>query len=225
MKARRLLGIYLLAGSLSLASCNNLFGSGPRKRSSEDNGPKPNIVVGTVSDKSISFSNIKILGIDDTDNVVETSRYSFNPKASDNMGRVRFGGNENGQEGERLSLTVKGEITEAQNLGSLKVSFDSIPEALQNAVTAQYVVLPTCASKAKDVAYTLSGEGSKIASFEYEIAFTWGAAFDGENPGDYYDDGHKGANISTDSIVETIESLHELLDDFQIHVTFVATPN
>ena len=193
---------------------------------SASNPQTPNIKVGEVSDKSMSFEQVKIYGLNDAGTEVETSNYSFNPRFADNTGRVRFGSNEGADEGERLSLTVRGQIKEAQNLGSLKASFDAIPQELQDAVDAEYIVLPACASAAQDVAYTLSGDVSKVASFEYEIAFEWGDAFGGVNPGDYYDQtSGNGAAATTDQIKTTLNAMHDLLDTVQFTVTFIAMPN
>lgn len=193
---------------------------------SASNSQQPNIKVGEVSDKSMSFEQVKIYGLNDAGDEVETSNYSFNPRFADNTGRVRFGSNEGADEGERLSLTVRGQIKEAQNLGSLKASFDAIPQALADAVTAKYIVLPDCATAAQDVTYTLSGDVSKVASFEYEIAFEWGEAFGGVNPGDYYDQtSGAGAEATTDQIKTTLNAMHDLLDTVQFTVTFVAMPN
>lgn len=196
---------------------------------SASNTQNPNLKAGTVSDKSMSFEGVKIYGLDTTPGSdklgteIEIANYSFNPRHNDGNGRVRFGSNDGADDGERLSLTVKGTVKEAQNLGSLKVSFDSIPASLQSAVTKGYVVLPACASAAQDVSYTLSGEASKTAAFEYEIAFTWGATFGGVNPADYYDEA--GSAVAMDTVKTTLEDLHTLLDNVQLSVTFVAEPN
>ena len=197
---------------------------------SAQNQQTPNIKVGAVSDKSMAFEDVKIYGLDKNpshtttlNTEIETSNYSFNPRYDDASGRVRFGGNEGADEGERLSLTIRGKVTQAQNLGSLTVSFDEIPQALEDAVDADYIVLPDCASAAKDVTYTLSGEAEKVASFEYEIAFEWGDAFGGVNPGDYYDGA--GSAIPVATVKDTLNAMHALLDTVQFSVTFVAMPN
>ena len=193
---------------------------------SAQNQQQGNIKVGEVSDKSMAFQNVKIYGMNDAGEEIETPNYSFNPRFLDNSGRVRFGSNEGSDEGERLSLTIRGEIAEAQNLGSLKVSFDSIPADLQTAVTAGYIVLPACAEAAQDVTANIpEGSGSKVATFEYEIAFEWGDAFDGENPGDYYEIDHAGENVDIADVKQTLEEMHDLLDNVQFSVTFVAMPN
>ena len=191
---------------------------------SASNQQNPNIKVGAVSDKSMEFDNVAIYGLNDAGEEVLTSNYSFNPRFLDNSGRVRFGSNDGADEGERMSLTVKGEIKEAQNLGTLKVSFDAIPEKLQQAVTAGYIVLPACAEAEQDVAFTLpEGTGSLTATFSYEIAFEWGDTFGGVNPGDYYDG--VGSAIEMATVKSTLEAMHTLLDNVQFSVTFVANPN
>ena len=199
---------------------------------SASNDQTPNIKVGTVDNKSMGFEDVKIYGLDKNpshgsalNTEIETSNYSFNPRYDDASGRVRFGGNGGTDEGERLSLTIRGKVTQAQNLGSLKVSFDEIPQALEDAVDAGYIVLPDCASAEQDVTYELSGDVEKVATFSYEIAFEWGDAFDSENPGDYYEIGHAGADEDIADVEATLEAMHTLLDTVQFKVTFVAMPN
>ena len=187
----------------------------------------PNIKVGAVSDKSMEFDNVKIYGLNDAGEEIETSNYSFNPRFGDNTGRVRFGSNEGADEGERLALTVKGQIKEAQNLGTLKVSFDAIPDKLAQAVEAGYIVLPACAESAQTIPFTpFEGTGSQTLDFEYEIAFEWGETFGGVNPGDYYDQASgAGHDASITVVKETLEAMHTLLDTVQFSVTFEAIPN
>ncbi len=194
---------------------------------SASNQQNPNIKVGSVSDKSMEFENVKIYGLNDAGEEVLTSNYSFNPRFDDNTGRVRFGSNEGADEGERLSLTVKGQIKEAQNLGTLKVSFDAIPDELAQAVTAEYIVLPACANAEQIIPFTLpEGTGSKTLDFEYEIAFEWGEAFGGVNPGDYYDQtSGAGHDATIAEVKDTLEAMHTLLDNVQFSVTFEAIPN
>lgn len=209
---------------------------------SASNTQNPNIKVGTVSDKSMEFDNVKIYGIDKNpthdvpdgtfNTEIEIDKYSFNPRWDDNSGRVRFGGNDGADEGERLSLIVRGTIKEAQNLGRLTVSFDkdgdgNLPTRLVQAVDAGYIVLPECANAVKDIPFTpLSGAGSQTLDFECEIAFEWGAAFGGVNPGDYYDqasgDGH---DATITQVKNTLDDMHELLDTVSFGVTFEAIPN
>ena len=195
---------------------------------SASNTQNPNIKVGEVSDKSMEFINVKIYGINDAGEEIETSNYSFNPRFGDNTGRVRFGSNEGADEGERMSLTVRGTIKEAQNLGTLKVSFDAIPDKLAEAVTKGYVVLPACAAEeGVIIPFTApTGTGSQTLDFEYEIAFTWGETFGGVNPGDYYDQtSGAGHDATTQNIKDTLDDMHALLDTVQFSVTFEAIPN
>lgn len=205
----------------------------------------PGISVGEVSDKSMSFIDVKIYGLDTnpshdgtngTDNTfnteIEINTYSFNPRHDDNSGRVRFGGNDGNDYGERLSLTIRGTIKEAQNLGKLKVSFDRddeghLPAELEQAVSAGYIVLPPCATEVKEIPFTpLTGSGSQTLDFEYEIAFEWGSTFGGVNPGDYYDqDSGAGHDATITQVKAILEDMHSLLDTASFGVTFEAIPN
>lgn len=206
---------------------------------SASNSQNANLKVGEVSDKSMSFQNMKIYGIDtnpDSDDKgteieleASAANFSFNPAYDDNQGRVRFGKGEitvdhpTADIGERLTLRIAGEVNEAQNMGTLQVKFDEIPTNLATAVTKNYVTLPACASALQDVDYTLSGEGTKVASFSYNITFGWGSAFGGVNPSVYYDNAGIGVDIA--DVKTTLEELHDLLDDVHITATFVAMPN
>ena len=206
---------------------------------SASNSQYANLKVGEVSDKSMSFQNMKIYGIDtnpdsstkgeEIELAAADANFSFNPAYDDNNGRVRFGKGEITAEhpaadiGERLSLRIAGEVNEAQNMGTLQVKFDEIPDKLASAVTKNYVTLPACANALQDVTYTLSGEGTQVASFSYTITFGWGSAFGGVNPSVYYD--NAGATIGIDEVKDTLDDLHDLLDDVQITATFIAMPN
>ena len=201
---------------------------------SASNTQEPGIKVGAVSEHNMDFQNIEVLGKSadpdaaNPEELVATNKYSFNPKYTDITGRVHFGKGDdaaNPDVGERLELIVRGEVTEAQNLGTLTVKFDSIPAALTSAESAGYIVLPECATAEKDVDFTLSGEGAiKTASFEYTIAFSWGNKFNGSNPGEYYDEDVNGKEIGIDVVETTLTAMHELLDNTGFSVTFVATP-
>ena len=124
---------------------------------------------------------------------------------------------------------IRSAIKEAQNLGKLKVSFDRdseghLPTELEQAVSAGYIVLPACAEEAKDIPFTpLSGTGSQTLNFEYEVAFEWGSAFGGMNPGDYYD--AAGSSVDMTTVKNTLEAMHSLLDNVNFKVTFEAIPN
>ena len=206
---------------------------------SASNSQEANLKVGAVSDKSMSFQNMKIYGMDTnpdsdtkgTEIELEASyaNFSFNPAYDDNAGRVRFGKGEITEEhptadiGERLTLRIAGEVNEAQNMGTLQVKFDEIPDELTSAVTKNYITLPACANALQDVTYTLSGEGTQIASFSYSITFGWGSAFGGVNPSVYYD--NAGINVPIATVKDTLDELHDLLDNVHITATFVAMPN
>lgn len=212
---------------------------------SASNTQDPQIKVGTISDKSMAFENVKVYGIDTNpshtgqngtfETEIELNTYSFNPRHDDNTGRVRFGGNDGADDGERLSLTVRGTITQAQNLGKLLVSFDKevvgqdslLPLKFRQAVSEEYIVLPDWAEAGKEITFTLSGEGAeKVASFSCEIAFTWGNAFGGMNPGDYYDQvSGPGHDASVAELSDKLTAMHDLLDNFTFGVTFEAIPN
>ena len=194
-----------------------------------------NLKVGAVSDKSMSFTGVKVEGLDTAPGsatlgtMIETSNYSFNPRYDDSTGRVRFGSNEGADVGERLSLTISGTVTEAQNLGSLTIGPKTVPDELATAVTKNYIVLPTCLTSTytmvENTDYTVNeAAGVTTASFSYDVAFRWGSAFGGVNPADYYDSA-AGESVTTAEINTTLTELHNLLDTITVEVTITANPN
>ena len=193
------------------------------------------IKVGKVEENNIKFQNIKFFG-NDTDPEsptkgqeieLTTPTYSFNPEYDDGSGRVRFGRGESGNDiGERLTLTIRGEVNQAQNLDSITISLDEVPANVASAVTKGYINLPVFANSG-DVPFTIvdSNAAVQVATFEVDVEFTWGDTFGGVNPGEYYDEVAAGQAIGIDEVQSTLEDMHDLLDTMVIGVTLVAMPN
>ena len=195
--------------------------------------------VGTVDKKNMEFQNVKVYGLDtssvatkDTEVELVAPTFSFNPRVDDTTGRVRFGRGAGSDIGERLSLTIRGEVTHAQNMGTLTIHAASYPAALDDAVTAGYikeipswlqdtpVEIPVGTSGNH---YALSGTDDKTAAFQYTVAFEWGSAFGNTNPADFYETNVE--TVSIDDVETTLTAMHTLLDTVAIEVTLTANPS
>ena len=192
------------------------------------------IKVGAVGDSSMTIKDIKVEGIDTRRNsptlgeVIETTDYSFNPKYNDNTGRVRFGAI--GDDcGERLSLTISGVVTEAQNLGSLTVGPKNVPDKIIQARDENYITVPACLTDVvtlvENTDYTINvNEGLTTAKFSFKVEFGWGSLFNGINPAEYYDD-FTVEQISTEEISQTLNDMHNILDGISVTIDIVAHVN
>ena len=188
--------------------------------------------VGAVAESSMEIKNVAVKGVDtkrgsDTiDTIIETNVFSFNPKWNDNTGRVRYGA-EGDECGERLSLTISGKVTEAQNLGSLTIGPKSVPDKVAQAESVHYIVAPACLKSTvtltenTDYTITTSETGISTASFSYKVQFEWGSLFNGMNPAEFYDD----SDATNAQINEVLTAMHNLLDGLTVSVDIIAHVN
>lgn len=129
-----------------------------------------NVTVGAVTEGNIEV----ILG------ELTVKDFKFEPKESDTTGRVR---NDN-TNFESLTVTVTGTIKNTQFLKEATIKMN-VKDAVKQAETAGYIILPECANS--EVVLTLTESGTNEKKFSYDITFKWGSKFGGENPGEYYD--------------------------------------
>lgn len=106
--------------------------------------------------------------------------FKFEPKESDTTGRVH----NDGTNFESLTVTVTGTIKNTQFLKEATIKMN-VKDAVKQAETAGYIILPECANS--EVVLTLTESGTNEKKFSYNITFKWGSKFGGENPGEYYD--------------------------------------
>lgn len=129
-----------------------------------------NVTVGAVTE-----GNIKI-----TLDELTVKDFKFEPKENDKTGRVR----NDGTNFESLTVTVTGTIKNTQFLKEATIKMN-VKDAVKQAETAGYIILPECANS--EVVLTLTESGTNEKKFSYNITFKWGSKFGGENPGEYYD--------------------------------------
>lgn len=129
-----------------------------------------NVTVGAVTEGNIEVT-LDELTVKD---------FKFEPKEGDDTGRVRS----DGTNFESLTVTVTGTIKNTQFLKEATIKMN-VKEAVKQAETAGYIILPECANS--EVVLTLTESGTNEKKFSYEITFKWGSKFGNVNPGEYYD--------------------------------------
>lgn len=184
---------------------------------------------GNVSVGAVTEGNIEVI-IDP----LTVKDFKFEPKESDTTGRVR----NDGTNFESLTVTVTGTIKNTQFLDVNNTTIKmNVKDAVKQAETAGYIVLPECAGK--EVVLTLTDGGSETEKkFTYNITIEWGTKFGGKNPGEYYDSdafspteeelkGFSGTQEEkiTAYIKSVLDAFHELLDTATYEVVVTAKLN
>lgn len=154
--------------------------------------------------------------------------FKFEPKESDTTGRVR----NDGTNFESLTVTVTGTIKNTQFLKEATIKMN-VKDAVKQAETAGYIILPECANS--EVVLTLTESGTNEKKFSYNITFKWGSKFGGENPGEYYDsaafnpseeelNGFEGTQEEkiTAYIKSVLDAFHALMDTSTYEVVVTA---
>lgn len=157
--------------------------------------------------------------------------FKFEPKESDTTGRVR----NDGTNFESLTVTVTGTIKNTQFLKEATIKMN-VKDAVKQAETAGYIILPECANS--EVVLTLTESGTNEKKFSYNITFKWGSKFGGENPGEYYDSAafnpseeelssFKGTQEEkiTAYIKSVLDAFHALMDTSTYEVVVTAKLN
>lgn len=180
-----------------------------------------NVTVGAVTE-----GNIEVI-LDE----LTVKDFKFEPKESDTTGRVR----NDGTNFESLTVTVTGTIKNTQFLKEATIKMN-VKDAVKQAETAGYIILPECANS--EVVLTLTGSGTNEKKFSYNITFKWGSKFGGENPGEYYDsaafnpseeelNGFEGTQEEkiTAYIKSVLDAFHTLMDTSTYEVVVTAKLN
>ena len=190
----------MVMGGIIFASCA-LFATGFAAfvvSSSASHGIGGKVNVGTISDKSITFTDVKL----------SAPNFSFDAKEGDNTGRVRW----DGTNSENLETTVTGKFSPSDYVNEFTVELRlrnwdnsnkdvavnaAAEKRIDEAVKAGYIVAPACyqhpfklsfSSEDPNAKITVAEEnGVNVASFTYKIAFQWGEHFKGMNPSEFYD--------------------------------------
>lgn len=180
-----------------------------------------NVTVGAVTE-----GNIEVI-LDE----LTVKDFKFEPKESDTTGRVR----NDGTNFESLTVTVTGTIKNTQFLKEATIKMN-VKDAVKQAETAGYIILPECANS--EVVLTLTESGTNEKKFSYEITFRWGSKFGNVNPGEYYDsaafnpseeelNGFEGTQEEkiTAYIKSVLDAFHKLMDTSTYEVVVTAKLN
>ena len=189
----------MVMGGIVFASCA-LFATGFAAfvvSSSASHGIGGKVNVGTISDKSITFTDVKL----------SAPNFSFDAKKDDNSGRVRW----DGTNSENLETTVTGKFSPSDYVNEFTVELrlgnwdnsnkdvavnDDAEARIDAAIEAKYIVAPECyknpvplsfSGKGAHITENVGENGVKVASFTYKIAFQWGEHFNHMNPSEFYD--------------------------------------
>lgn len=157
--------------------------------------------------------------------------FKFEPKESDTTGRVR----NDKTNFESLTVTVTGTIKNTQFLKEATIKMN-VKDAVKQAETAGYIILPECANS--EVVLTLTESGTNEKKFSYDITFKWGSKFGNVNPGEYYDsaafkpseeelNGFEGTQEEkiTAYIKSVLNAFHTLMDTSTYEVVVTAKLN
>lgn len=180
-----------------------------------------NVTVGAVTE-----GNIEVI-IDP----LTVKDFKFEPKEGDDTGRVRS----DRTNFESLTVTVTGTIKNTQFLKEATIKMN-VKDAVKQAETAGYIILPECANS--EVVLTLTESGTNEKKFSYEITFKWGSKFGNVNPGEYYDsaafnpseeelNGFEGTQEEkiTAYIKSVLNAFHTLMDTSTYEVVVTAKLN
>lgn len=180
-----------------------------------------NVTVGAVTE-----GNIEVI-LDE----LTVKDFKFEPKEGDDTGRVRS----DRTNFESLTVTVTGTIKNTQFLKEATIKMN-VKDAVKQAETAGYIILPECANS--EVVLTLTESGTNEKKFSYDITFKWGSKFGNVNPGEYYDsaafkpseeelNGFEGTQEEkiTAYIKSVLNAFHTLMDTSTYEVVVTAKLN
>ena len=197
------------------------------------------VEIAAVTESSISISDISF--IKDNNDQVSEDTFIFEPLASDTLGRVRYDGTSEPENMDvKITWTIDNYQIVGDLFVDFKVPatvYDAV-EAGYLALPAEFVEQGDTEIEGKSykifrytiqsAAGTITGDGNKgdnilsyettkdgdtviAVTFTMNIAFSWGAEFDGLNPGIYYDNAYedltKGANIDYATVKDTLNTL------------------
>ena len=187
-----------------------------------------NVNIGKVSSADVK---ITVAQEDGTTGVLTAENgFSFNPDATDDSGRVRF----DGTNAEKRKLHLNGTVGPQRFVTSFKIRLDittgtdkdgtpvknaAANQRFKDAATAKYIVLPSCFDTDVElygtqyyVEDTSPNKGNDAtATFAYDIAFSWGDKFGGQNPGRYYDENETGKKVSDADVSKTLNEFYNAL--------------
>ena len=186
---------------------------------------------GNVDIGKVSSADVKIVVNEEegTTGTLKTGNgFSFNPEADDTSGRVRY----DGKNAESLKLHLSGTVGPQRFVTSFKIRMDittgndendkpvkddAANQRFKEAKTKNYIGLPDCFDNDVELfgtkAYKAdsSQDDNAKATFDYDIAFTWGEKFGKTNPGLYYDENDTGKKVSDAEVSSTLNDFYKTI--------------
>ena len=181
-----------------------------------------NVNIGTVSSADVK---ITVDQEDKNNKDVLDAKYgfSFNPKATDTTGRVRY----DEHNAEQLGFNLSGTVGPQRFVTSFTIKLDltsdgktadaDLNSRFTQAATDGYITLPDCFKAPVELSGTESykkadsTDDNAVAKFDYAISFGWGDKFGKENPGKYYDEIEAGRNVSDADRKKTLNEFYKVL--------------
>lgn len=130
--------------------------------------------------------------------------FSFDAKATDNQGRIRFGGT---GAGEDLSLTISGYLTGNEGIKYDLTAQVVLPEGVKNALDQGYIAW----ADGTDYQTTQTIELSEDDKFTITLSFVWGEKFASMNPSEYYDVHETGKATDDETMNAELAAFHSVI--------------
>lgn len=199
--------------------------------SSSSNG---GISVSEVASSPLSFAALQIDGQDVEDGDTLYGGFILDSLKDDNEGRVSW----NGQDSEKMSITVSGIITNAQHLSNFSYTL-AMPQGVIDAAEKGYLDISDFYDSengtVKQIDLPLDENGQFVADglasvwrFSFIITLKWGSLFNNINPSVYYDTA-EGLEVPLETVSEVLNDMRQLVNGTVGHSTYtltlIASPN
>lgn len=195
--------------------------------------PEGNVNVAIITDSSLKIIlNAETASYDDSSKIwTLKDEFSFDAKKDDVSGRLRFGGDGNGED---LSIAFSGYL---EGDGAVKYDMTAqveLPAGVAAAIDAGYIAWKDGVDYEHTAQPVALDDDNK---FTLTLEFVWGNQFGGMNPCEYYDTEGKGKEISEADMQSQLEEFRKTItgvdasigDDMENYtgkfkVTLSATP-
>ena len=191
--------------------------------------PEGNVNVAIITDASVKIELEHPASYNETDKLwTLNDDFSFDARKDDVSGRLRFGGDGNGED---LSITIKGKLEGDGAVDYNLTAKVELPSGVAAAIDAGYIAWKDGVDY-EHTAQPVALDGNK---FTLTLEFVWGDKFGGKNPCEYYD--NEGKGISEADMQSQLEEFRKTItgvdasigDDMENYtgkfkVTLSATP-
>ena len=178
---------------------------------------------GTVN-PAVSAEGVSNKALDVTVSIANNNKLSLEPKATDKEGRLQY---QDKSSSENLNLTLNISVTGDTSLfNRIDISAKASKKdanGKDDLFTLKFLDFKNV-SVAKEATWSVTGEGSNaVTTITKEVAFSWGTAFGGINPSEYYEEGKGGASVSNKDMETSLNSLKDSAANTNITLSVNAT--